>query len=157
MSQYSAVIRWTRDASEPFSDNKYSRRHTWTFDGGVVVPASSSPQVVRVPMSATDAVDPEEAFVASLSSCHMLWFLNLAALAGFVVESYEDDARGTMGRNANGRLAMLEVALHPVVTFAASACPTPEAFDALHHRAHDECYLAASVLSEVTCVPAMRT
>jgi len=157
MPEHTALIRWTRDAAEPFHDNKYSRRHSWTFDGGIVVPASSSPAVVRVPMSATDAVDPEEAFVASLSSCHMLWFLNLAALAGFVVNSYEDDARGTMGKNASGKSAMLEVALHPVVTFAASACPSSDVFDTLHHQAHAECYLAASVLTDVRCTPSLRT
>jgi organic hydroperoxide reductase OsmC/OhrA len=157
MSQHTAVIRWTRHASEPFHDNKYSRRHSWSFDGGVVVPASSSPHVVRVPLSASDAVDPEEAFVASLSSCHMLWFLNLAALAGFVVESYDDAAMGTMGHNAAGRMAMLEVVLHPVVTFAGASCPSPEAFDALHHQAHDSCYLAASVVTVVRCESTLRT
>jgi organic hydroperoxide reductase OsmC/OhrA len=108
-------------------------------------------------MSAADAVDPEEAFVASLSSCHMLWFLNLAALAGFIVDSYEDSATGTMGRNAHGKLAMLDVVLHPIVTFAAEACPSAEQFAALHHRAHDECYLAASVLTDVRCEATMRT
>src|SRR5512140_777551 len=101
MSHYTSVIRWERGA-QPFLDHRYSRGHVWRFDGGVEVPASSSPGVVPLPMSRADAVDPEEAFVASLASCHMLWFLSIAAKRGFCVDSYVDNADGVMAKNASG-------------------------------------------------------
>ena len=116
MTKYTATISWSRN-QDSFSDNKYSRVHTWAFDGGAVVKASSSPHVVPVPYSSAEAIDPEEAFVASLSSCHMLWFLHLAAKGGFVVEQYEDSAEGVMARNESGKLAMTEVSLYPKVIF----------------------------------------
>ncbi len=152
MAEYVATILWDRKGA-PFVDNRYSRAHLWRFDGGVEVPGSSSPHVVPVPMSDAHAVDPEEAFVASLSSCHMLWFLSLAARQGFVVESYEDRAGGTMGRNPEGRLAMTVVTLRPAVVFAGERQPTRQDLEALHHRAHEECFLASSVKTEVRCEP----
>lgn len=148
MSTYTAGIRWAR-GDQPFTDNRYSRAHAWHFDGGVVVPASSSPSVVPRPMSVAAAVDPEEAFVASLSSCHMLWFLSIAAGRGHVVDAYADDASGVMARDAAGRLALTVVTLRPLVTFGGAGHPGPAALDALHHAAHAECFIAHSVRSEV--------
>ena len=139
-----------RDAA--ISDNRYSRGHRWHFDGGVEVPASSSPHVVPLPYSVQAAVDPEEAFVASLSSCHMLWFLSLAAKAGYVVDSYRDEATGVMNRNAEGRMAMTRVTLRPGVRFGGAA-PNSEQLEALHHEAHAQCFIANSVKTEVLCEP----
>jgi organic hydroperoxide reductase OsmC/OhrA len=152
MSTYTAAVRWARgDAA--FTDHRYSRAHTWTFDGGAVVPGSSSPHVVPVPGSDPAAVDPEEAFVASLSSCHMLWFLDLAARRGFVVDAYADDAEGVMAKNAEGKLAMTVVTLRPRVAFAGEKQPSRDDVAALHHRAHERCFIASSVKSEVRCEP----
>jgi organic hydroperoxide reductase OsmC/OhrA len=152
VSAYQATIEWERRGAM-FTDNRYSREHRWTFDGGIQVPASSSPHVVPLPYSLEAAVDPEEAFVASLASCHMLWFLSLAAKAGYVVERYRDEAVGRMGKDAAGKLAMLEVTLHPDATFAEGRAPDQAALEALHHQAHDECFLANSVKSAVRCEP----
>lgn len=152
-SSYQASIRWVRGAA-PFTDLKYSRAHEWHFDGGIIVPASSSPHVVPIPYSLTAAVDPEEAFVAALSSCHMLVALSIAAKAGFVVDEYTDHAEGMLGRDAAGRLAMTHVTLHPRLVFTGRA-PTPDEHDALHHRAHEECFIASSVRTEVACLPTM--
>lgn len=145
---YTATVAWTRPAGAKFTDNRYSRAHEWRFDGGTVVPASSSPLVVPPPLSNTAAVDPEEAFVASLSACHMLFFLFHAAKKGFVVERYEDSAVGTMGKNAEGRTAMLKVVMRPRITWEGK---TPDAgeIDALHHQSHLDCYIANSVKCEV--------
>src|SRR5690349_18274994 len=115
--EYAATVVWQRAADAKYTDNKYSRAHEWRFDGGTVVPASSSPHVVPVPQSNANAVDPEEAFVASLSSCHMLFFLFHAAKQGYVVDRYEDAATGVMGKNAEGRIAMLKITLRPRVTW----------------------------------------
>ncbi len=146
-----ATISWARgDAA--FTDNRYSRAHEWRFDGGAVVKASSSPHVVRVPMSDASAVDPEEAFVASLSSCHMLWFLSLSASKGWVVDAYRDEAVGTMAKNETGKLAMTLVILRPRVTFEGRQ-PSNEELLELHHRAHEECFIASSVKTEVRCEP----
>lgn len=152
MSEYVVTIRWGR-GDQPFTDNRYSRAHTWSFDGGIEVPASSSPSVVPAPCSQAHAVDPEEAFVASLSSCHMLWFLSIAAKRGFCVDSYVDDAIGLMGRNARGKLAMTQVTLRPRVAFAGERLPTPDEIDAMHHKAHAECFIANSVTTELRCEP----
>ena len=152
MAQYLATIQWQRgDAA--FVDNRYSRAHVWRFDGGVEVPASSSPHLVPLPMSNTAAVDPEEAFVASLASCHMLWFLSLAAAHGLCVDRYDDAAVGMMAKNAAGRMAMTEVTLRPRVAFGAGTAPTRPALAELHHRAHEACFIAASVLTRVSCEP----
>ena len=152
MSTYTAGIRWSR-GEQKFTDNRYSRAHAWHFDGGTVVPASSSPAVVPLPMSDASAVDPEEAFVASLASCHMLWFLSLAAKRGHVVDAYEDDASGVMAKNAAGRLAVTAVTLRPRVVFSGAKIPDRAALDALHHAAHEECFIAASIRSEVIIEP----
>jgi len=152
MSAYTATVAWRR-GSATFTDDKYSRAHTWSFDGGVEVPASASPAVVPLPWSKAAAVDPEEAFVASLSSCHMLWFLSIAARARFCVDSYVDDAVGVMARNAEGKYAMTVVTLRPKVAFAGERLPTPEQIAALHHKAHEQCFIANSVKTEVRCEP----
>jgi organic hydroperoxide reductase OsmC/OhrA len=150
--EYQARIHWTRGAAV-FTDNRYSRAHTWRFDGGIEVPASSSPHVVRVPLSAEHAVDPEEALVAALSSCHMLTFLWLAAGRGLRVDEYTDEATGVMGKNAAGRTAMLRVTLHPRVAFSGERHPSRADVEALHHQAHEECFIANSVTTEVGCEP----
>lgn len=152
MSEYSAQIVWRRAAGGPGAQS-YSRSHVWRFDGGVEVAASASPQVVPPPYSSAAAVDPEEAFVASLSSCHMLWFLFIAAERGFVVEEYVDNAAGTMAPDAAGRLAMTHVVLRPRAAFSGQRPPTPEEIAAMHEKAHQECFIANSVKTAVHCVP----
>ena len=152
MSTYSATILWQRNGAA-FTDQRYSRAHVMKFDGGAEVAGSSSPHTVPLPYSDAAAVDPEEAFVASLSSCHMLWFLHLAAKAGFVVERYEDRADGVMAKNAEGRLAMTRVTLRPRADFAGEKRPDRAEIEALHHAAHEECFIANSVKSEVRCEP----
>jgi organic hydroperoxide reductase OsmC/OhrA len=151
MSEYTATISWQRQGAA-FTDQKYSRAHQWRFDGGAVVPGSSSPHVVRVPLSDPAAVDPEEAFVASLASCHMLFFLSLAAGKGLIVDNYEDAAVGVMAKNTDGRMAMTVVTLRPRAVFAGRQ-PTPEELSSLHHRAHEECFIASSVKTDVRCEP----
>jgi len=148
MSTYMATVIWTRPADVAFTDNKYSRAHEWRFDGGVRVPASSAPSVVPLPLSRTDAVDPEEAFVASLSSCHMLFFLFFVAKAGLKIDRYEDQAIGELARNSKGVMAMLKVRLRPQIVWAGNA-PSAEQLDKLHHSAHEACYIANSVTTEV--------
>lgn len=152
MSTYTAEIRWSRGAQK-FTDQRYSRAHTWHFDGGTVVPASSSPAVVPLPMSDATAVDPEEAFVASLSSCHLLWFLAIAAKRGYTVDAYADAASGVMEKNPAGKLAMTKVILRPLVVFSGAKIPDRTALEALHHAAHDECFIANSVRTEVHIEP----
>jgi organic hydroperoxide reductase OsmC/OhrA len=152
MSTYTAQVRWQR-GDQKFTDNRYSRGHTWKFDGGTEVPASASPHVVPLPMSVEAAVDPEEAFVAAVSSCHMLWFLSLAAKRGYVVDSYTDDAEGVMARNAAGKVAVTKVTLRPLVVFSGANSPDRAALDALHHAAHEQCFIANSIRSEVVCEP----
>ena len=151
---HTALVRWDL-GDHDFLGKRYSRAHTWTFDGGVVVPASSSPHVVAVPMSDAHAVDPEEAFVASLSSCHMLWFLDIASRAGYAVACYEDAADGHMGRNAAGKLVVDVVTLRPRARFAGARVPDAAALAALHHEAHEECFLANSVRCEIRCEPVL--
>ena len=153
MSDYVARVHWERKPDQPFTDNRYSRRHLWQFDGGLSVPASSAPQSVPLPQSDPACVDPEEAFVASLSSCHMLWFLSLAAKAGWVVDDYRDDAVGVMARNADGQLAMTRVTLRPAVVFGGPTQPDAQQLADAHHRAHAACYIANSVKTEVRCEP----
>ena len=151
MAHYTAEIVWQR-SGEDFLSNTYSRRHLWSFDGGASVPGSASPHVVPVPMSDPAAVDPEEAFVAALSSCHMLWFLSLAAKRGFVVDRYRDAAEGEMAKNREGKIAMTVVTLRPEAAFHGQA-PTRAELDALHHEAHERCFIANSVKTEVRCAP----
>jgi organic hydroperoxide reductase OsmC/OhrA len=152
MSHYSAQVFWQCDGGD-FAGNHYSRRHLIRFDGGAEVVGSSSPNVVPVPQSDPAGVDPEEAFVASLSSCHMLWFLSIAARSGFCVDSYMDNAQGVMSRNAAGRMAMTQVTLRPEVIFSGATRPTREEIDRMHHKAHAECFIANSVTTEVRCEP----
>ena len=153
MSTHTAEIHWTCQGE--FATKRYSRRHEWRFDGGVVVPASSSPHVVPLPYSDATAVDPEEAFVASLSSCHMLWFLDLACRAGLEVASYSDVAVGKMGLDAHGRLVIKTVCLRPATRFVGSKQPDMVTLQQLHHRAHEECFLANSVKTGIVVEPTM--
>lgn len=134
-------------------DGRYSRAHIWRFDGGAVVRASSSPDVVPLPYSDAAAVDPEEALVAALASCHMLWFLSIAAKRGFTVRAYSDTALGTLGRGANGKVCMTAVTLHPHTTFVEPKVPGADAVQAMHEQAHAECYIANSVTTRVTTEP----
>jgi organic hydroperoxide reductase OsmC/OhrA len=150
--EYKATVSWKRDGSA-FSDGKYSRAHEWSFDGGVTVPASSSPLSVRLPYSRADAVDPEEAFVAAASSCHMLTFLYVAQKGGYVVDSYADDAVGVMTKNARGKLFVSKISLRPRIAFSGSKQPSAAELADLHHHAHEECYIANSVLTEMVVEP----
>ncbi len=154
MSEYTATVEWQR-GEQNFLDDCYSRRHTLRFDGGAELAGSSSPSVVRLPMSDASAVDPEEMLVASLSSCHMLWFLSIAAARKFCVDSYVDDASGVMARNAEGKMAMTVVTLKPLVVFSGDHQPSVEQVHALHHKAHAECFIANSVKTEVRCEPVL--
>ncbi|MGB5871009.1 MAG: OsmC family protein [Albidovulum sp.] len=151
MAAYTATISWQRGGDEPFTDNKYSRGHQWSFDGGVTFRASSSPHVVPR-YSDPAGVDPEEAFVASLSSCHMLTFLYLAANDGLVVDRYVDTAEGVMAKSPEGRIWVSKVTLRPKVTWGGAA-PDAATNTALHHAAHDQCFIANSVKTEVLCEP----
>ena len=150
MSTYFATIRWIRDASTDFARGQYSRAHSWEFDGGLTVPASPSPHIVPAPWNDPNGIDPEEAFVASLSSCHMLFFVDYARRAGFVVESYVDEAQGILEKRDDGKTAMTRVILRPRVVYSGADPPIPEEVEELHHRAHDACFIANSVTTEVT-------
>ena len=152
MALYTAEVLWLR-GEQDFLSNRYSRRHLLRFDGGVEIPGSSSPHVVPVPMSDAAAVDPEEAFVASLSSCHMLWFLSIAAKCKFCVDRYFDAATGVMEKNAAGKLAMTVVTLKPQVHFSGERLPTKAQIEQMHHQAHEECFIANSVKTDVRCEP----
>lgn len=148
MSEYPATIRWHR-GGQSFVDEAYSRAHQWEFDGGLTVPASASPQIVPAPYSAAENVDPEEAFVASLSSCHMLFFLSLAARRGITVDTYVDQAVGLLGQDTGGNTAMIRVRLRPEASYSGSNIPSPEEIERLHERAHELCFIANSVKTEV--------
>lgn len=150
MSGHRATVTWTlAETPEEFLKRRYSRVHAIAFDGGAEVVGTPSPAIVPAPWSRADAVDPEGAFTAALSACHMLWFLDHAARAGFVVASYVDAAEGTLGRIAPGKMAMTRVALRPVVEFAGDKRPAPEELERLHHAAHADCFIANSVTTEV--------
>ena len=146
MADYVATVEWR--SAGGFRDGRYSRAHSWRFDGGAVVPASASPQVVPQPMSDPAGVDPEEALVASASSCHMLWFLHLARDAGLEVTAYRDEARGTMGKDERGRMAMIRIVLRPDIEFAGEA-PDSETLARLHHESHKRCFIANSLRTEI--------
>ncbi len=154
MSKYSVTVNWQR-RDQLFTDNRYSRGHSWEFDGGAQVPASSSPHIVPLPYSDAAAVDPEEAFVASLSSCHMLFFLSIAVKRGFCVDSYADDAVGVLEKNQSGRFAMTRVTLRPKAIFSGNRLPTEVDIQAMHHEAHEECFIASSVKTDVKCEPVL--
>jgi len=150
MSTYTATIRWTRDPSTDFAKGQYSRAHEWAFDGGAVVPASPSPHVVPAPWSDQAGVDPEEAFVASLSSCHMLFFVDYARRDGFLVDSYVDEAVGVMEKLPDGKIAVTKVTLRPKIAFSGDKLPSADDIAHLHHRSHEDCFIANSVTTEVT-------
>jgi organic hydroperoxide reductase OsmC/OhrA len=154
MAEHKATVRWTLPGdAEAFLKGRYSREHTWTFDGGVTVPASPAPSVVPVPYSNPAAVDPEEAYVASIASCHMLTFLYVAMREGFVVERYEDDAVGVMRKNERGAIWVAAVTLHPRIVYGGEKRPTAADVDHLHHLAHEQCFIASSVKTEITVAP----
>jgi organic hydroperoxide reductase OsmC/OhrA len=152
MSDHKASLRWTRSGPD-FIRGKYSREHTWTFDGGLTVPASPSPSVVPAPWSNTANVDPEEAFVASISSCHMLTFLWVASKEGFIADSYEDEAVGVMTKNERGVPWVSAVTLRPRIVWSGDKLPTPSDLERLHHRAHEGCFIANSVRTRITVKP----
>lgn len=148
MKQFDARVRWQR-AGQAYLDNRYSRAHAWDFDGGLSVPASSSPLSVPLPMSDPGAVDPEEALVAAAASCHMLFFLSIAAARGLVVDSYDDAACGLLGPDGDGRMAMLRIELRPGIAFGGTRQPDAQELAAIHHLAHEKCYIANSLKTEV--------
>ena len=149
MSTYTATIRWSRQGAEDFAKGRYSRAHDWAFDGGTIVPASAAPENVPPGTADEGGVDPEEAFIASLSSCHMLFFLDFARRAGFVVDDYVDEADGVLEKRADGKIAMTRVTLHPRVRWS-GAVPDEATIADLHHRSHEACFIANSVKTEVT-------
>ncbi len=149
MSELTATVAWERGGAK-FTDNRYSRAHRWMFDGGATVPASSSPHAVPVPLSDPANVDPEEAFIAAISSCHMLWFLSIAAKRGFVIDAYTDRPVATMEKIDQGRLAITRATLRPEIRFGESATPTAEVLREMHDEAHRKCFIANSVRTEIT-------
>jgi organic hydroperoxide reductase OsmC/OhrA len=151
MSEIQSTVRWERGDAQ-FIDGRYSRAHSWSFDGGAVVPASSSPHIVPLPFSVESAVDPEEAFVASLSSCHMLWFLSIAANRGLRVNCYRDVAIGEMSKNEDNKLVISIVRLRPHIDWDGDA-PADSVIVEMHHKAHDECFIANSVRTTVLTEP----
>lgn len=148
MASYTATISWKRGA-DAFTDGKYSRAHDVSFDAPLTIPASSSPHVVRLPMSRADAVDPEEMLVASLSSCHMLSFLYVAQRAGFAIDSYVDNAEGVMAKNEAGKMWVSKVTLNPNIVWIGDKKPSAGELRDLHHHAHEECFIANSYKGEV--------
>ena len=152
MSEHRATIAWKRTGQD-FAKGQYSREHTWSFDGGITVPASPSPAVIPRPWSTPAAVDPEEAFVAAIASCHMLTFLFAAQRKGFQVESYEDEAVGVLTKNEGGVPWVSAVTLHPRVVYGGDRRPTPDDEERMHHTAHEHCFIANSVKTVVTVAP----
>jgi organic hydroperoxide reductase OsmC/OhrA len=152
MGEHTAEVLWER-GEQTFVDGAYSRRYLMRFDGGISVPGSASPLVVPLPQSDLAAVDPEEAFIAALAACHMLWFLAIAANRHFCVDRYFDSPTGRMGKNSAGRIAMTHVTLRPDVRFSSLPLPSPAEVRQMHHDAHDACFIANSVKTEVCCIP----
>ncbi len=148
MHQYQAQIHWQR-GDQIFTDNLYSRAHDWQFDGGLTVPASSSPLSVALPMSVAGNVDPEEALVAAASSCHMLFFLWLAAKQGFTVDQYTDLAIGVMEKDERGKISITRITLRPKIIFSGSKQPDTKELASLHHHSHEDCYIANSLRAEI--------
>ena len=148
MNQHTATVRWIRNGPD-FLQRRYSREHTWIFDGGLSVPASASPHNVPAPWSSATAVDPEEAYIASVSSCHMLWFLHVACDAAFTVDEYEDAAVGVMARNENGTPWVSRITLRPRISWSGDRQPSASEEAELHHLAHEQCFIAASIKTEV--------
>ena len=150
MSTYTATIRWTRTGEGDFTKGQYSRAHEWAFDGGHVVKGSASPHVVPAPWSDPAGVDPEEAFIASISSCHMLFFLDYARRDGWTIDSYVDEAIGIMETDSRSKMAVTKVTLRPKIAWGGDGPPSDEQIAHLHHRSHDDCFIANSVKTEVT-------
>jgi organic hydroperoxide reductase OsmC/OhrA len=148
MGEYKAIIKWRRNSPD-FLKGQYSREHTWTFDGGMTIPASPSPHVVPAPWSNPANVDPEEAFVAAISSCHMLTFLWLASRQGFQIDSYEDETVGVMTKNEKGMPWVSSVTLNPKIIFSGEKTPATRDENELHHAAHEQCFIANSVKTEI--------
>jgi len=147
--KYTAAINWTKSTDELFTDGKYSRVHQWSFDGGMKFNASASPSVVPLPMSDASLIDPEEAFIASLSSCHMLFFLSFCARQKFIITHYEDKAEGILAEGEDGKKQMVSVTLHPVVKFEEGKSPSEEILSHLHEQAHESCFIANSVKTKI--------
>ena len=145
MAEHKARIDWKR-STDDFTYDTYDRNHRWRFEGGIEVAASAAPDY----LGQAERVDPEEAFVASLSSCHMLTFLAIAALKRYTLDAYSDDAVGYLEKNEAGKLAMTRVILRPEVIFSGEKQPSPEQIEKMHHSAHDQCFIAQSVTTEVT-------
>lgn len=152
MPEYIAEVVWQRE-DQDFLGKRYSRKHRLRFDGGLEVAGSSSPHIVPLPLSDAAALDPEEAFVAALASCHMLWFLSIAAQRNFVIDEYIDAASGEMGCDAQGKMAMLKVTLKPFVKFSGDTLPAKDEIIEMHQEAHEECFIANSVKTSVLCEP----
>ena len=152
MAKHLATIRWFASPGEDYAKGQYSRAHSWSFDGGAIVPASASPHIVPMPWADPDAVDPEEAFVASAASCHMLFFLDFARQAGLVVTGYEDEAEGEMHRGSDGKVRITRITLRPRIVFAGEE-PGEAVIDELHHKSHEACFIANSITSEVVVEP----
>ena len=153
MQQFEAKLVWER-GEQDFAGQRYSRAHEWMFDGGLRVPASSSPLSVPLPMSNPANLDPEEALVAAVSSCHMLFFLSIAAQRGYTIDRYGDHAVGELDRNAEGRMAMTRITLRPAIAFSGAALPDAAARAAMHHLAHEKCYIANSIKADVVVAEA---
>jgi organic hydroperoxide reductase OsmC/OhrA len=149
MAEYTATVAWNRGGAL-FTDNRYNRGHKWAFDGGLTVPASASPLEVMVPLADPFAMDPEEAFVASVSSCHMLWFLSIAAKRGFTIDTYEDNAVGHLEKDEHDRVSITRVVLRPSIHFSGTTLPTHRQVDEMHDEAHRECFIANSVRTAIT-------
>jgi organic hydroperoxide reductase OsmC/OhrA len=148
LSKHTATISWAR-GDHPFLDGKYSRAHTISFDGGVSIAGSPAPSVVRPPLSKEDAADPEEMLVAALSMCHMLFFLDFARRAGFVVDDYVDQAEGVMGKDDRGKIAITKVTLNPQIGWSGETPPSPADIAQLHHKSHEACFIANSFRGEI--------
>lgn len=149
MHNFQTTIKWERNG-QVFVDNRYSRAHEWQFDGGFVVPASSAPDIVPLPLSIAENVDPEEAFVASVASCHMLFFLSLAAKSNILVDAYIDNAVACMGNDADDNTCIATVTLRPAARYGDGIAPSRADIEALHHRAHRQCFIANSIKSAIT-------
>ncbi len=155
MSAYRARIVWER-GDQVFTDNRYAREHRWFFDHGCEVVAAASPHIVPLSRTNEAAVDPEEALVASASSCHMLWFLSMAVQGGYRVDAYVDEAEGTMTKDADGKAWISRITLRPVTTFSGDRIPTRVDLERMHHEAHAECFIARSIRSEIVVDPVLR-
>ena len=153
MADHTAKVRWQISEGEDFASNRYSRAHTWSFDGGLSVPGSAAPGYLPAALIDESAVDPEEALLASAASCHMLYFLAYAAKAGFTMTSYEDNPEGTVEKNETGDPWMSTIVMRPSAVFTGDKRPTGDEIEKLHHRAHKTCIIANSLKSALTIEP----